>query len=239
MLVVICDDDEGYCSSIENWLNAYAQEEKLDIAIEVYNRADYLLTHLREGRFCDLIFLDIELPGLTGIELGQEIRKYMQADEISIVFISGKTEYCMELFGLQPLNFHNKPLKREDILWDVEMVLKRLKKGKKMFSYHEDGVFKGIPLKDVAYMEAVQKSVIVTTRSGQKISVRDSINKLELRYQGDEFCRCRRSLLVNINFVDRYYKQILYLKDGKEVIVGRKYLENVKKAVNRVIFGVD
>lgn len=230
MQIVICDDDKGCCSQIEEWLIEYRIREKIDIQIDIFYSAETLLYQIKNKYWFDLIFLDIELPEKTGIELAHVIRDYMGDDRISIIFISGKTDYCQDLFELEPQNFYHKPVKENAVIKDLDKAVKRYGFNKKVLRYMEDGIPKGVALGDILYIEARNKVVEVTTKDNQKILIRDSISRIAAEYKDYQICQCHRSYLVNLFFVEKYYNHILFMKNGEEIPVGRKYIDNVKNA---------
>lgn len=230
MQVAICDDDEGCCIQIKEWLQNYGIREKIDLQIEIYYNAEELLEHLQQHRWFDIIFLDIELPNKTGVELGREIRQRNDG-ETNIIFISGKTEYCMELFELEPLNFHQKPLSEKKICGDMDKVVCRIKNGRQILHYIEDGVKKGIYLKNILYVEAVVKKIKVTTVSGKEIYFRDKLHRIQESLEPYNFCRCHRAYIVNLAGIQSYRGRTLILKNGESIYVGEKFAEKLKNAL--------
>lgn len=230
MQVAICDDDRGCCSQIEKWLINYRKREKVEIQVDVYFTAESLLNEIKNKRWYDVIFLDIELPQKTGIELGHEIRKSMDDERISIIFISGKTEYCQELFDLEPQNFHCKPLSEKKIILDMEKAVKRTNTHKKILKYMDGNIPRGILLGKIIYIEAKEKTLIVHTKDNESVIVRESVVKVSREFARDHICQCHRSYLVNLFYVDRYESKELYMSDGTKIPIGRKYQDNIKAA---------
>ena len=72
----------------------------------------------------DIIFLDIMLPQMDGVELGSYIRNVKNDNYTQIVYISSETSYAMELFEVRPLNFLIKPLDEKKIQKVLELFLK-------------------------------------------------------------------------------------------------------------------
>ena len=73
MHIVVCDDDKGCCTKIEKWVKEYKTIESVDITVDVFYSAETLIEKMKTGYFFDMIFLDIELPKKTGIDLGKII----------------------------------------------------------------------------------------------------------------------------------------------------------------------
>lgn len=230
MKLVICDDDKGTCAKLEGWIEEYQRREKISLQVDVFYRSEELLDYMKKGYWFDAIFLDIEFDGLDGVELGRQIRKNSDREFVGIVYISAKTEYCQALFDMEPVNFHRKPLKREDIFRDLEKLVRRHSDGKQVVRYKEGLVTKGILLRDVVYMESVNRSLVIHTGDKQKIEIKGSISRMYESFRQYEICQCHRLFLVNLNYVTRYLDHKLYMKTGEEIPVGRKYVQQLKQA---------
>ncbi len=229
MQVAICDDDEGCCSLLENWLRVYQTTQGVRLGVHIYNRAELLLEQMEAGYWFDVIFLDIELPRSSGIELGHVIREHLKNEEVSIIYISGKTKYCKDLFELEPLNYHHKPLRREKIFADMDKIIKRKGLRKMALKYLDDGIPKAILLADIMYIKANDKKLEVTVNGNKKIRIRDSIQKFKEEFKDYPLCQCHRAYMVNLNYVDKYLDHCFFMKNGAEISVGRRYVEEVKK----------
>ena len=230
MQVVICDDDIGCCEEIKEWLEEYGKRESLDLDISLYFDAEELLDDMTDNRWFDVIFLDIELPKKNGVELGYKIREIAQNDTIYIVYISGKTEYCPDLFETEPLNFHHKPLKKDKIIKDMKKIVSRYNAGQQVLKYTEDGVTKGVFLRDIVYIRAKNKKTAVYTNKGTSFFVRESVQEIAKKLEKYHFYQCHRAYVINMKYVDRYLNYNFYMKDGTEINVSRKYNEDVRRA---------
>lgn len=229
MQVAICDDDEGCCSQLENWLDTYQKIQGIPVKVHVYHCVDLLLEQMEAGCWFDAIFLDIEFPGSSGIELGQKIRKQLKNEVVNIIFISGKTKYCKDLFEMEPLNYHHKPLRREKIFADMDKLVRRSDSRKMAVQYSDDGVQRAILLADIMYIRAMDKKLELIIKGNKKLRIRDSIQRFREEFKDYPLCQCHRSYLVNLNYVDKYLDHCFFMKNGAEIPVGRRYLDEVKK----------
>lgn len=222
--IAICDDDLGCCRKLESWLTAE------DIETSVYNTAESLFESIKRGNIFDIIFLDIDFDGLSGIEVGQEIRRYIRRDRVNIVYISGKQGYAMALFEIEPLNFHVKPLKKEKILCDVGKVRRRMEESMTKLRYKNvEGIQMEVESGDILYIESSHGYVTVHTKDGGKVCFRASLYKIADMLKISTGCQCHRSFWVNLTCVATYLNQKLYLYDGTEVRVGREYRDRVRE----------
>ena len=106
MKIAICDDDNGACQELKKILKKVLYENS---DIHIYNEGEGLLKDFSNGYIFDIIYLDIELPGLNGVEVGQVLREQVEKQNLDLIFISQKSSYCEQLFDLEPRRFYRKP----------------------------------------------------------------------------------------------------------------------------------
>ena len=112
MKIAICGDDYGICEELSKWLRKADNDSRKQM-IEVFQEAEKLLTSIQNGAVYDLLYLDVELPDINGVEVGARL-KDMEIPG-NIIFVSGKDTYCKDMFDLRPFNFYQKPLNREKV----------------------------------------------------------------------------------------------------------------------------
>ena len=120
----ICDDGKNTCASIEEMVLQYAEKNRLKIDTQVWNSGEELCRYLEQGGHLDILFLDIELIKLTGIEVGDFIRNGMEDRGMQIVYVSGHSEYAQKLFKTQPMDFLVKPVTMQQIIDSLELAVK-------------------------------------------------------------------------------------------------------------------
>lgn len=110
MKIAICDDDNGACEELRKILENISTEKDM---IHIYNAGEELLGDISNGYIYDVVYLDIELPGLNGVEVGQVLREQVEKQHLDLIFISQKSSYCEQLFDLEPRRFYRKPFDKE------------------------------------------------------------------------------------------------------------------------------
>ncbi|MFV0343802.1 MAG: LytR/AlgR family response regulator transcription factor [Anaerocolumna sp.] len=133
--VAICDDEMYVCSQLENILIELSKVLPKKIEVDVFFSGESLYQFLSDGAYFDMIFLDIELQMLNGVETGKKIRDELHNEITQIVYISGKDSYAMELFEIRPLNFLIKPLQEEKIEEVVKKAIELSGKFNLFFEY--------------------------------------------------------------------------------------------------------
>lgn len=225
--VAVCDDDELLCEKIEACLKVY-QPQGL-VRCESYYSGEKLYADMLRGETFDLIFLDIELKAMNGVNLGAKIRTELQDEKTHIVYISAKSEYAMELFAVRPLNFLVKPVQERDIINNLEKAMK--------LSKYYDGYLKfqkGSELYSIAY-----EDIMYFNTSGRKIQVHTVSCEYEFYGKLDEllqrippgFIRIHKSFLVNELYVKRWGYEAVTMTDGTEMSISMRYRKAVRESL--------
>ena len=120
MNIAVCDDRMEVTDLLYKMIKTYfSQHHLLLTSIKIYSDGDCLLQDIQKGSPFDIIFLDIELPGLNGLEVAQFIRQI--DSEVLLVFVTGHPEYMSDAFKVEAFDFLSKPVQEED----MELVLSR------------------------------------------------------------------------------------------------------------------
>lgn len=228
MRIVICDMDTGCCSKIEEWLISYQQQTKVKLEVDIYNNAERLIQHIKENYSFDLIFLEVELPEMNGIELGRIIRDKFPDKDINIVYLSKKTKYCSKLFELEPLNFHQKPFKKKQITEDVTKVISRMRIKKTLMTCTIDGEKENIAPRQVMYIKSNGNILELTLKNNKKAFMRKSLTNFENEYGGKFLFRCHKSYAVNYDCVKQYETKSFVLEEGIQIPIGRRFSNDMK-----------
>ena len=88
----VCDDEVQTCMELEQMLYTYGKNRKLDLHVNVWNKGEDLCSFLEKGDTLQILFLDIELITMNGVQIGDFIRNKLDNYEMSIIYISSKTE---------------------------------------------------------------------------------------------------------------------------------------------------
>lgn len=144
LYIAICEDELAIGSRLEELIYKQAEIKNVQIDIEVFLTAEECLAYIKQNHFFDLLFLDIELRNMNGIELADLIRNDLRDDYMQIVYISAKESYAMKLFETQPLNFLVKPISEEKLAKVFSKAIKILDNKEKMFCYKKGHVQKRV-----------------------------------------------------------------------------------------------
>ena len=220
--IAVVDDEKHIRNQVKAWLGKIEG----DYRVETYAAGEELL---QTGRYYDIIFLDIQMDGLNGIETARELRE--QQKESLLIFITGVKEYVFEAFDVSAFHYLLKPIeeKRFEEVWDkavFETKKRRKWEQKRLFIKTRNRNY-SLNQNEILYIESRAKKVEIHT-SVEIIEAYASMSALE-KQLGDMFYRCHRGYLVNMAFVDRYSGDSITLSNGEEVILAKeRYSQFVK-----------
>ncbi|MCR1934731.1 LytR/AlgR family response regulator transcription factor [Clostridium tepidum] len=226
--VGICDDEPVICGDIEKILLNYQKYNLKEIEIEVFYSGEELCTYMEKGHFFDLIFLDIEMKEINGIEVGRKIREEMDDYLTKIVYISGKDSYDRQLFDVQPMHFLSKPISEEKVIADLNLAIKLSEKQKLVFSYKKGYEVLRIPIKNIIYFESLNRKIKIVTTRGEDIfygTIDEIFNKVA-KYQ---FIRIHRSYIINYIHVIRFKYEEVIMSSSSCLPIGQSRRSEVRK----------
>lgn len=224
---IIVDDDEidrllivSYVKKID-WIEI----------VGVFETAETALQCLK-NESVDIVFLDIELPGESGIELRRKIL------EIPVcVFVSSHFESAAETFEIQTLDFIVKPFKFERFEQTIKRIEEYFSIKTKVELYEESLITDEIYIKsghdkikikqsDILFLEALKNYTIIVTASKKYYVLKGFSEILKEKYF-QNFIRIHRSYAVCKDKIEKISAQELYLIDDKKLPIGRNFKNQI------------
>jgi DNA-binding LytR/AlgR family response regulator len=226
--IAICDDEKIICRQLEDMLHDIGKDIDQEIDIEVYYSGEELFNSLLKGYSYDLIFLDIELYQISGIEIGKKIREELYDELTQIVYISCKESYAMELFDVRPLNFLIKPFNKEKIELVIQKVIKLLYKENKFFEYKNNNVTYSVLIKDILYFESHGRKVNIKLNDETK-SFYGKLSTVEEQINNLDFIMIHKSYLINLNHCIEYTYEYVKMSNQEVLTISQNNRKSVRE----------
>ncbi len=226
--IAICDDELMICSMIERVILDYQKFYPDEILVDTYISGEELCSEIRKNNeLYDLIFMDVELESLNGIEAGKVIREEIRNYYTKIVFISGRDGYFREMIDVQPMGFLHKPLASEQILDKVVLAIEMADKGDYVFEYKKEHNMHKQQIKDILYFEAENRVIhMVTTQD--RISFYGTLSEIFNKVEKYHFFFCHKSYLVNNAHIKEIRPKMIRMTNNETLPVGRKNKDILK-----------
>lgn len=225
MRIAICDDESSICKILKSKIEKYYFSQGIDFSIDCYGRGEELLKQQLDK--IDVLFLDVDMPGLNGMETAGEIRKTNKS--MLIIFLTAYSEFVFESFKVDAFRYLVKPLK------DIE--LKEVLQTAQDKLYADDGkylVFRfqnesyNIKYSDILYIEGMRDKMWIHCKD-ETFRWRGALKKLLEQLAGHGFFQVHRSYIINMDKIQRYSSKAVQLENGEEVPISRYKLDAFKE----------
>ena len=226
--IAICDDSLGTCSDIEKTIINYGKDSLQKFSIDIFYMGKELVQSMDDDNVYDVIFLDIELGDMTGIEVGRLIREEMDNNLVQIVYISSSQDYAMELFRNRPMNFLVKPVQKNDIIRSIELVIKLTENYNNTIEFTIGKKFYKIMLKNIIYFECDgRKMKAITTKKTYEYygKISDTLKQVP----NNEFLHIHRSFIVNYAYITEIHSNQVLLTTGEILPISQGLKADVRK----------
>lgn len=231
----ICDDGRDICAQMTDMVRSYAAKNQVDIEVLVWYSGESLYDDLVRKVPIDLLFLDIELVSMDGIRLGRLIRNELEDPDISIVYISSKSSYAMELFKIHPLDFLIKPISARDIEETIDEALRFYKKKNRIFEYRANGYDCRIPYRKIVYFYSENKKINMVALDNV-IQFTGRIKELAGRLP-ENFIQIHQSYIINMDHMDECSYETVRMRKDTLLNISQPYRKTVRKHIMDYAWG--
>ena len=226
---IIVDDEPVALDILENHLSKI---DKIDIIGRCRNATEAF--NMINANKTDLIFLDINMPGISGISFAKSINK-----NIKIIFTTAYREYAIEGFDLHAVDYLLKPISFDRLLDSVnnfqevhrdqnELQIANGNSSDFIFVKIDRKMHK-IDFSKILWIESLSDYLKIETTDGTKVT-RETISSIEMKLPQDRFLRIHRSFIIAIGRIESYSNEEVIIQN-KSIPISRTYKENVLKTL--------
>ena len=218
MDIAVVDDEKA----IREHICGLVEEQQPESRIEAYATGEKLLA---SGKRFDIVFLDIQMEGMNGIEAARSLRE--RREDTVLVFITGIRDYVFDAFDLYAFQYLLKPIDEGKFAEVLERAVREAAKKKERRVLFIRSRNLTLDQSEILYIESRAKKVEIHTVR-QTIEIYAAMDELEGQL-GDEFYRCHRAYIVNMDCITEYDSESITLTNGDRVyLTKKKYGEFVK-----------
>lgn len=231
--IALCDDNKLELDRIESHISQYKTQSKDEMYFETFLGPVELLAKISSGAFYDLIFLDVLMPVINGIDVAREIFKHNKLTQI--IFLTSSREFAADSYSVSALDYIIKPITDESLNRAMDKFFERYKKIKSdELVIREKSTISRIPLHNLSYVEVLDHHLIYHLSNGYTIRCRQSLNEIEdALIKNGKFVRTSRSFIVNMDYVLSIEPGNLVMEDGSRVAISRANFKAVSEAYLR------
>lgn len=230
--IAIVEDDKNYSDILESYVSRFSQENDVAIKVEKYPSGEQFLFSYE--LIYDLIFMDIELPGIDGMTTAGEIRKI--DSEVIIIFVTNMAQYAISGYKVQAKSYILKPISYYSFSIELMDAINSIKKKNtdSILIQTEDGL-KKLMMDDIYYIEVQRHQIFFHTTTGI-LKIRDSMKNIETLFTEKPFARCNVSFLINLAYVDGIADGAVQI-NGENLPISRSKRKDFITALSEYIGG--
>ncbi len=228
---IIVDDEYLAIKAIKHFL---AEIEEI-VCVNTFVNAEKALTYLQKNTI-DIVFLDIQMPRLNGLELAKQI-----ANKSVVVFTTANPQYAPDAFGVNAIDFLLKPISNERfkiaidralhflLLRDLERETNLTKVQNNDYIIVKSGknVVK-LFIQDILYIESKSEYIVYHTNSNKILSL-GALKDVILKLPTQKYLRIHKSYIINTIFIKSYAVNSITLISDETLPIGRIYKNSVKE----------
>ena len=224
--IAICDDSNTDLESIAGMVRRWAEVAGHIVQVSEFSSAESFLFQYADDRNFDILLLDVEMKGMSGIELAKRIRA--ERGRAEIVFITSHFEFIAEGYEVDALHYLVKPVSEEKLSEVLDRAAARLAMEPPSVVINCDGGTVKLLEADILYVESFAHYIEIHTRT-DVFRLKESITVFEDKLSAD-FYRAHRSYLVNLKAVQRISRASVTLTGGAEIPLSRGKYDGINRA---------
>lgn len=236
MKIAACDDDAMFLQELDRYLKQYSKEYNCKIEYHMFANPLELVAQIEKEIHYDVIFLDILMPGINGIQCAKDIRTY--DNYAKIIFLTCSADFAVESYVVRAYHYLLKPVKKENLFVVLNQLANELTAIKEniLVVKCKVGIVK-ISLSKLEYCEMINRKIILYMTDGKEYECSMRMNDLEQKLEPfGIFLRPHRSYLVNMDCIQVLTMQEIIMGSNVKIPVPRDKYAQVKQLYMQHIF---
>lgn len=230
--IAIVEDEKQNRDQMQKYLEQYRQENHLEM--EVTEFADGTDAVRNFGKDFDIMLLDIEMPGMNGMEAAREIRKVNK--QVVLVFITNMAQYAIEGYSVDALDFVLKPINYYTFSLKLKRAADRaLSREEKEILLPASNGIRRIKVSQIYYVDIQNRMLHYHTAEGE-ITVRGTLQSAEEELGKYHFVKCNHWYLVNLKHVSEINENVAVVA-GSQLEISRRNKNAFMQAVTNYVGG--
>ena len=214
--LAVCDDERVFRSDLRKLLGTELELCGIDYHISEFTSGEELIAGLEKAD-CQILFLDIEMKGIDGVEAARRLRETKR--QMEIVFVTSYADFVFQGYEVRALNYILKPYEPEKIAAVLHTAPEALDiEAEKYYVIDQRGGSIRVPLSSVKYFSSDRRTVHAVTTE-QEYTFYEKLSDLETELP-DTFVRIHNRYLVHLKYLEAV-RQNTAVVDGEELPVSR------------------
>ncbi len=195
--IAIVEDEDKAAETLIGFLHKYEEEYRQEFQITRFSNGYNFLTKYQA--VYDIVFMDIEMPAINGMETAEKLREMDQTTVL--IFVTNLTQYAIRGYEVDALDYILKPVTYGSFVMKMHRALKRVqpKNTAKVIISTKSGDF-SVPVSTIQYVESAGHTITYHTET-EEYQGYGTLKAVEESLPGEQFYRCNSGILVNLDHV--------------------------------------
>lgn len=224
--IAICDDEPEQVQALKAVVDAWGKENRVRCAVACFPSAEAFWFAYEADPVCDILLLDVEMPGMSGMDLARRLRA--AGSRLEIVFITSHFEFVGEGYEVDARHYLVKPVAGEKLCTVLSRAAERLAEEPPYVVFSCEGETVKLYEAEVLYAESFLHDLVIHARTGE-YRIRETISSFAQRLSED-FFQTHRSYLVNLRAIVRIGRTSVTLENGAALPLARGKYDAVNHA---------
>ena len=229
--VVICDDEKIILQQLQSYVSTVLDEQNAEYEILTISHPMELLQRLKKDN-ADILLLDIDMPGISGMEIAAELRR--QEQQALLIFVTCYESFVYESFQYQPFDFIRKSCYEKELKNTLLRALSQLESQRQEYLIEQGDMIVRLPLSEILYFEACANYITIVTKE-ICYQQRKPMHQLQEELMRAGFIRIHKGYLVNQKAIYILKSDRVILANNMELPIGRHYSANAKAEIMKYL----
>ena len=226
--IAICDDNRTALLRIKNRIIDMSKKWNVLPEIFTYDNGKNAMDRICNKKdVYDILFLDIDMPNLSGLDVAKQIRK--SKVDIILIFISAHDQYVFEAIEHNPFRYIRKERIEQELPLALKAAYSCIEQNRDQFIVvrTEDGEVK-IKQLDIMYYETEKRKIRVYMKDGSSFLVWKTVKGFQQELSDKNFVKIHSGCVVNVKFIDEFSAFDITLDNGEHLIASRTGMRQLK-----------
>jgi DNA-binding LytR/AlgR family response regulator len=228
--IAVCDDEEYYREKIKHLLNKYFHKYQIDFSIDVFSSGEEFYEQAVGMTKYDIVFLDINMKEMNGIDLAHKLRTYKQ--DVYIVFVTGYVNYALEGYKVDAIRYIMKDTLTVSMVECMNTIIKKMQIQINKIEFNFMNGKKQIFTDKILYIESCKHKLIfkIFETVLMEYEMYDKLDNIEMKLRGFGFLRIHKSYLINMKYIKQMNNYKAILITNEELPIPKLRYQEVKEA---------
>lgn len=231
MNIVVCDDNLNIISEIKEMLNEYSAIKNVPLEISTFDNGKAVLD---SNENYNIAILDVEMPDMNGIALGEELRK--RNKQIVLIYLTAHSQYLDFALNLNAARFFEKPIDKDRFFSGMDNAIERIDNTTINFFIRDDKTQVRITAESIVYIEISHRKTKVVTEDKTYFTTH-TLDYFKDRLVSSIFAQPHKSYIINFNFITAYERGEIVLDGQYKIPVSRSKQTEFHKSFVRFMEG--